>query len=86
MIPFNQSVEVTHTARFIARVKGVGPFNYQWRRGNRRNIKNEINSTFIINQVSRNDQGYYRCFVTNNYGNSVLSNRVFLQVTGECCT
>ena len=28
--PFNQSVEITLTAKFIATVKGVGPFTYQW--------------------------------------------------------
>ena len=81
-MPQNQSVEITHTARFIIKVKGVGPFNYQWKRGIH-NLDNQVYSTLVINNVSAKDQDYYRCNVTNNYGDSVLSNRVFLQVTSE---
>ena len=80
--PFNQNVQVSLTAKFIAAVEGVGPFSYKWQKG-RRIIENEVQSTFIINEVSVKDTGYYRCLVTNNYGNSALSNRVFLQVTSE---
>ena len=82
MTPFNQSVEVTLSAKFIATVKGVGPFTYQWQRG-KRSISNEVHSTFVINEVTVKDTNYYRCYVTNNYGNSALSNRAFLQVIGE---
>ena len=82
MTPFNQSVEVTLSVKFIATVKGMGPFTYQWRRG-KRNISTEVHSTFIINEVSVKDTGYYRCYTTNNYGNSALSNRAFLQVISE---
>ena len=81
--PPNQSVEVSLMAKFTATVKGVGPFTYQWRRGKRTNITNEIYSTFAIRKVSVTDQGSYRCYVTNNYGDSVLSKKVFLQVTGK---
>ena len=80
--PLNQSVEVSLMAKFTATVMGVGPFTYQWQRGRRTNIANEIYSTLAIRKVSITDQGYYRCYVTNNYGDSVLSKRVFLQVTG----
>ena len=80
--PFNQSVEVSLIAKFIATVEGVGPFTYQWRRG-RRIIKDEVQSTFIINEVSLRDTNYYRCYVTNSYGNSALSNKAFLQVISE---
>ena len=79
---FNQSVEVSLIAKFIATVEGVGPFTYQWQRG-RRIIKDEVQSTFIINEVSIQDTNYYRCYVTNSYGNSALSNRAFLQVISE---
>ena len=82
MTPINQRVEVTLSAKFIATVKGVGPFAYQWRRG-KHNISNEVHSSFIINEVSVKDTGYYRCYATNNYGNSVLSSRAFLQVISE---
>jgi len=30
VMPSNQSVELTHTARFNASVSGVKPFTYQW--------------------------------------------------------
>ena len=70
-------------ATFTATVKGVGPFTYQWRRGRRKNIANEIYSTFVIRKVSVTDQRYYTCYVTNNYGDSVRSDKVFLQVTGK---
>jgi len=81
--PYNQSVEITHSAIFTAIVKGVGPFDYQWRRGIRK-LKGEIQSTYVIDQVSVRDQNYYRCYVRNNYGNSVVSNKVWLQVTSKC--
>ena len=81
-MPHNQTVEITHTARFSVKVKGVRPFNYQWKRGIH-NLNNQIYSTFVINNVSAKDQNYYRCYVTNNYGDFVWSNRVFLQVTSE---
>ena len=82
MTLLNQSVEVSLTAKFIATVKGVGPFTYQWRKGKHRNIANETYPTFVIRKVSRKDQGFYSCFVTNHYGDSVLSDRVFLKVKG----
>jgi len=81
--PYNQSVEITHSAIFTATVKGVGPFKYQWQRG-KCIIKGEIQSTYGIDQVSLRDQNYYRCYVSNNYGDSVFSNRVWLQVTSKC--
>ena len=80
--PLNQSVEVTFTAKFIATVEGVGPFTYKWQKV-RHIIKNAVQSTFMINNVSVKDTGYYRCYVTNNYGNSARSNRAFLQVISE---
>ena len=80
--PFNQSIEVSLAAKFIATVKGVGPFTYQWQRG-RRNLKNKVQSTLLINEVSVQNENYYICHVTNNYGDSTHSNRAFLQVTGE---
>ena len=83
MTPFNQNVEVTLTAKFIATVKGVGPFTYQWQIGTHNIIQDEVQSTFTITKVSVKDTNYYRCYVTDNYGNSVLSNRAFLQVTSK---
>ena len=80
--PLIQSVEITHTAKFIATAKGAAPFRYQWRRG-KHNITNEIQPTIVLNNVSLKDQKYYRCYVTNSLGDFVLSERVFLQITSE---
>ena len=77
---YTQSVEVTQTAIFIATVKGIGPFNYQWQREGD-NITGETVSTFIIYKVSQSDQANYSCYVSNNYGDSVTSNNINLQVT-----
>ena len=75
-----ESAEVTHNVTFTAAVTGVGPFNYQWQAENN-NITNETGSTFIIYNVSHSDQTNYSCYVSNNYGDSVVSNYISLQVT-----
>ena len=73
-------VEASQTVVFTAVVTGIGPFYYQWQRGNV-NITGEIEPTFTIDDVSENDQANYSCYVSNNYGDSVVSNIVTLQVT-----
>ena len=80
MALFAQSVEVTQTAVFTAAVTGIGPFNYQWQRGND-NIIGETGPTFTIYDVSESDQANYSCHVSNSYGDSTVSNIVTLQVT-----
>lgn len=77
--PSNKSVEVTLTAKFTATVTGLGPFTYQWEKGNEILI-NETGSTYTVHNASEEDQNYYRCHVFNSYGDSVVSNRVWLQV------
>ena len=78
--PSTQSVEVTQTAKFTTTVIGIGPFHYQWQRGND-NLTGETISTLIVNNVSHNDQANYSCYVSNNYGDYAISNQVSLQVT-----
>jgi len=75
-----QTVEVTLTTKFTATVTGVGPFNYQWQRGNQILIK-ETRSTYVINHATQEDQNYYICHATNNYGYSVISSKVWLHVS-----
>ena len=82
VIPYNQNVEITHSTIFFATVKGLGPFKYQWQRGEH-NLTSEIQSTILISQASVRDQNYYICYVSNNYGDSVVSNKVWLQVTSK---
>ena len=75
-----KTVEVTQSIFLTTAVTGVGPFNYQWQKGGY-NISNETNPTLVILNVSRSDQSNYSCFVSNNYGDSVVSNIIRFQVT-----
>ena len=77
--PTMQTAEVTLTVVFTATVTGVGPFNYQWQKGNQI-LTNETRNTYIIRNASQEDEEYYRCQVTNNFGNSAVSNIASLQV------
>ena len=78
--PSSQSVEITLTAKFTAMVTGVGPFTYQWQKGNEI-LRGEAGSTYTVHNVSLNDQDYYSCSIYNVYGDPAVSNRVWLQVT-----
>ena len=78
--PLNQRVEVTFTAVFTATATGMGPLSYQWQRGNKM-LPNETGSTYIVYNASEKDQNYYKCHVFNTYGDSAVSDRVWLQVT-----
>ena len=78
--PSNQSVEVTLSVTFTATVTGVGPFTYQWQKGNKI-LHKETGSTYTVYNASEEDQSHYRCRVFNVYGNSAVSDRVWLRVT-----
>ena len=78
--PSSQSVEVTLAATFTATVTGVGPFTYQWWKGNKILLK-ETGSTYTVYNATIEDQSYYRCQVFNIHQNSAVSDRVWLQVT-----
>lgn len=80
VMPSNQSVEVTLTAMFTATATGKGPLHYQWQRGNKILMK-ETGRMYIIHNASEKDQNYYRCHVSNQHGDSAVSDRVWLQVT-----
>ena len=80
--PSIQTVEVTRTAKFTATVTGVGPFTYQWQRGDQF-LTDETKNTYVVQNASKEDQTYYRSLVTNNFGDSVVSNKVWLQVIRE---
>ena len=80
VLPSNQSVEVTFSAKFTAAVTGVGPFTYQWQRGDDILTK-ETGNMYRIHNASQIDQDYYRCYVSNSHGDSAVSDRVWLQVT-----
>jgi len=85
--PSSQSVEVTHTATFATIVSGVGVenFTYQWRH-NGKIITGETRDTLMITNVMESDSGDYECVVTNQYGDSNISDVVVLMVTSEHTT
>ena len=74
------SIEVTRTAILTAEITGLGTFNYQWQKEGR-NLTGETDSKFIIYNISQSDQANYSCYVSNNYGDSTVSNIVTFQVT-----
>ena len=82
--PSNQSVEVTHTAMFTTTVSGVGveDFKYQWKH-NGRTITGETGDTLMITNVMESDSGNYDCVVTNQYGDSKISNKVHLKTASK---
>ena len=61
---------------------GLENFAYQWTKGDE-NITEEINSTLILRNVNESHTDNYACYVSNEYGDSVVSNAVFLNVTSK---
>ena len=85
MTPFSQAVEVTHTAKFVANVTGVGAenFRYKWTHNGRiLKLNNESNLTLVIDYVRIRNRGKYQCHISNIYNDSKKSNIVELNVTG----
>ena len=78
--PSTLVVEVTLTGKLTATVTGVGPFSYQWQRGDQI-LADETRSTYTVYNASHEDQNYYICLVTNSFGGSSISNRVYIQIT-----
>jgi len=83
--PSSQSVEVTHTATFTTTVRGVGnsSFTYQWRRGHHRLINRETVPILVFDDVVERNQGYYSCHVENMFGDTAISNAVYLRITSK---
>ena len=84
--PSRQYVEVTRSVMLIAIASGIGVknFSYQWQR-DRKIIKNETKSVLLINNVIKKSSKYHRysCIVTNEYGDSSVSNTVRLLVRSK---
>ena len=77
-------VEVTHIAVFTANASGVGVenFAYIWFH-NKTVISGQSNSDLILNGVTENSNGKYRCIVSNLYGDTAKSFSAKLIVQGE---
>ena len=82
--PIYQSVEVTNEAIFMATANGVGleNFKYQWKKRDV-NITEETNSTLILQNVNESHVDNYACYISNEYGDSIVSYLVFLYVTSK---
>ena len=83
-MPPNQSIEVTHSAKFIATVANgeSNSFTYQWKH-NGTNISGQTGDTLMINNAKESDSGEYECIVFNKFGDTNASNIVVLTVTSE---
>ena len=83
VVPSDQSVEVTHTAEFNAIAHGIRMKNfiYQWEMAGN-SITGKTGDVLKIHNVP---EGYftYRCFVSNEFGDSAVSNHVGLIGTSK---
>ena len=81
--PSSQSVEVTHTAKFNAMASGIRmkTFIYQWEMSDR-NITGETGHILNILSVSEG-RFTYKCYVTNEFGDSAVSGTVELIATSK---
>ena len=79
--PLWQTVEKSHRVTIIANAKGVGveSFRYVWIH-NGRILPNQNNHMLVIQHVKEHNEGYYHCYVSNMYNDSVRSNKVLLNV------
>ena len=79
-------VEVTQSVMLIARASGigVGNFKYQWLRTNQI-IEGESGPILLINNIVKETPGFhtYRCNITDEYGNSAVSNNISLFVSSK---
>ncbi|RFC45531.1 MAG: Immunoglobulin I-set domain-containing protein/Immunoglobulin I-set domain-containing protein [Verrucomicrobia bacterium] len=73
------AVRPGEAARFRVKVKGTGPFNYQWRH-NGVDIPGARGEELTLRSVSNFDAGTYNVFVGNNSLGGVLSNAATLAV------
>jgi hypothetical protein len=79
--PQSQTVRMGDSVSFSLDVKGIAPFNYQWRKDGFL-MPLETNSVLSINNLILNDMGNYTVVVSNVYG-SVTSAPAILTVTGD---
>lgn len=78
--PEDQGVVEGQTATFFVTATGTEPLNYQWRK-NGVNIAGATNASYTTpaTLISLDNQSYYSCVVTNNYG-VTASNDAYLYV------
>lgn len=80
--PFNRMSEIGGTATFTVAASGIGPFTYQWNKGDDVLSENEkysgvTDSALAIADVTEDDAGTYTVFVSNaggtNSGSATLT-------------
>ena len=81
-MPQNLNIEVTTVSSLVALTKGVGRknFEYQWKKGSE-NVADGNSYALILKDVSEKHTGHYVCHVSNEYGDSAVSDPVFVNVT-----
>ena len=79
--PFNLTIEITHTATFVANVKGVGVENFMYTWTHKGKVLYNKNSPILkIDYARKRNEGIYHCHVSNIYNDSDKSNEVQLNI------
>lgn len=82
----SRTVEVTHSVVLIANASGMGVknFKYQWQRANKI-IEGETKPFLVINNILKKSPRFhtYKCNVSNEYGNTAVSNSFSLVVISK---
>jgi len=77
--PQSRTVTPGFSATFTVVADGTAPLTYQWQKDNE-NINATNNTSYTIASADNNDEGAYRCVVSNAYGTRT-SNSATLAVT-----
>ena len=86
------SVKKLNITALCGSATGMGPMHYQWRKYHLSNnswIRPSHRAASItspnlkFNVITEEDEGFYRCVVTNDDG-SVISDNATIRVYGEC--
>jgi len=86
--PTNPVIGKGGTAQFTATSSGINMRNfvYQWRKIGSSSFPNKVSgvngAVLTIPDLVESDEGVYYCTVTNEWGNSFISNDVTLSIIG----
>ena len=90
IIPANTEIGKGTTATFTAIASGISTsennFMYQWSKRNSSSFPDKVSgvrgTVLTIPNVTESDEGQYYCTVTNEWGNSEVSDDVTLSIFG----
>ena len=75
--PLSQTVEITHSAKLVANVKGVGVKNFRYKWIHKGIVlSNENTRMLVIHSVQQGNTGRYHCHISNMYNDTDRSTAV----------